>query len=331
MNHLLRPPGILGFLVGFLAVPCLVRAEAPDNRFPFFHYLTSRPTPTLIAYAPSELDPRQEANQRKLATSSIRSDLKALRGAFDGLVLYGYHEACTPRILAVAKDLKYRGVLLGVWDPKSAAEVDGVAALVRQFQNDFALGILVGNEGITFKRYEAEDVLAAAARLKTKIPKTIPVSTSEPLAGSKTVFVLGFGDFLAPNIHPVFDRPQLGPGQAAAWVRQEAARLAEKAKKPVLLKETGLPHGGKDSFTPARQKEFWSAYLKPGVVSRSKGLLRVWVFHGVAFEGFDLPWKAAESRLPIEQYWGLLSKDRRPYPALGVWKAVAQKDNSKQK
>jgi exo-beta-1,3-glucanase (GH17 family) len=330
MNHLLRPLGILGFLVGFLAVPCLVFAGAPDKRFPLFRYLTRRPTPTLIAYAPSELDPRQEANQRKLATSSIRADLKALREAFDGLVLYGYHEACTPRILAVAKDLKYRGVLLGIWDPKSAAEVDGLAALVRQFHNDFALGILVGNEGITFKRYEAEDVQPAAARLKTKIPKTIPVSTSEPLAGSKSAFVLGFGDFLAPNIHPVFDRPQLGPAKAAAWVRQEATRLAEKAKKPVILKETGLPHGGKQSFTPAVQKEFWSAYLKPEVVSWPKGLPGAWVFQGVAFEAFDLSWKAVESRLLIEQYWGLLSKDRRPYPALSVWKALAQKNGPKQ-
>src|SRR5579864_9758387 len=105
------------------------------------------PAPALITYAPSQLDPRQEVNQRRLATSSIRADLEALRPAFDGLILYGYHEACTPRILAVAKDLKYRAILLGIWDPKSTAEVDGVAELVRHFHKDFALGVLVGNEG----------------------------------------------------------------------------------------------------------------------------------------------------------------------------------------
>ena len=138
----------------------------------------------MMTYTPSELDPRQEANQRKLATSSIRADLAVLRPAFDGLVLYGYHEACTPRILAVAKDLKFRAVILAIWDPKSAAEVDGVAELVRQHEKDFALGVLVGNEGITFKRYEIEDLTIAGNRLRA-LPSSIPISTSETPVGYK--------------------------------------------------------------------------------------------------------------------------------------------------
>src|SRR2546421_128069 len=151
---------MIAILVVSLA-PSLVRA-APDERFPLFAALTGSPTPRLVTYTPSELDPRQEANQRRLATSSIRADLVALRPAFDGLVLYGYHEACTPRILAVARDLKFRAVLLGIWDVKSAAEIDGVADLVRQYEKDFVFGVLVGNEGITFKRYEPEDLKIAA-------------------------------------------------------------------------------------------------------------------------------------------------------------------------
>ncbi len=65
----------------------------------FFDYLTGRQPATMIAYTPAELDPRNPANQRALKTSSIRADLEPLRPAFDGLILYGYHEACTPRIL----------------------------------------------------------------------------------------------------------------------------------------------------------------------------------------------------------------------------------------
>src|SRR5579872_1813393 len=102
-------------------------AAEPDRRNPLFAALTASDAPTLVTYTPSQLDPRQEVNQRRLATSSIRADLVALRLAFDGLVLYGYHEACTPRILAVARDLKFRVVLLAIWDPKSTAEIDGVA------------------------------------------------------------------------------------------------------------------------------------------------------------------------------------------------------------
>ena len=119
-------------------------AAEPDKRYPLFAALTAYDSPTLVTYTPSQLDPRQEINQRKLATSSIRLDLEALRPAFDGLVLYGYHEACTPRILAVARALRFRVVLLAIWDPKSAAEADGVADLAQQYKNDFALGILVG-------------------------------------------------------------------------------------------------------------------------------------------------------------------------------------------
>ena len=47
--------------------------QVKDDRFPLFAYLTSQPSPTLMLYTPSQLDPRQEVNQRKLATSSIRA------------------------------------------------------------------------------------------------------------------------------------------------------------------------------------------------------------------------------------------------------------------
>lgn len=312
------------FCLPFLFLSALAGPE-PDNRLPFFTFLTGSPAPLLVTYTPSQLDPRQELNQRKLTTSSIRADLAALRPGFDGLVLYGYHEACTPRILAVAKDLKFRAVLLAIWDPKSATEVDGVAELVRQYEKDFALGVLVGNEGITFKRYEAEDLTIAAARLRGKIPKSVAISTSEPLVGYKQAFVREFGDFLAPNIHPVFDKPQLGAAEAAAWTREQAVGLAAQTKKPVLLKETGFPHGGKPEYTPDTQKAFWSAYLKPGLLERLAGTPNGWCYFGVAFDAFDMPWKTQETGLQIERYWGLFSEKREVMPAFDVWRAARGK------
>lgn len=310
-------------IIGMILVTGSARADA-DQRFPLFAALTGKPTPRLITYTPSQLDPRYEPNQRRLATSSIRADVTALRPVFDGLVLYGYHEACTPRILAIAKDLKFRVILLAIWDPKSAAELDGVAELARLYENDLALGVLVGNEGITFKRYEAEDLKIAAARLRRKLPKSVPIGTSEPLVGYQHDFVRDFGEFLAPNIHPVFDRPQLGAEEAAAWAREQAAALVRQAKKPVILKETGFPHAGKDAYTPTTQKAYWDAYLKPGVLVRAKETPAAWAFHGVAFEAFDLPWKSEESKLIIEKSWGLLSPKRERYPALDAWDAIAK-------
>lgn len=74
-------------------------ADEVGSQAPFFKYVTG--AATMVTYTPSELDPRQEANQQRLTTSSIRADLVALRPAFYGLILYGYHEATTARILAV--------------------------------------------------------------------------------------------------------------------------------------------------------------------------------------------------------------------------------------
>jgi exo-beta-1,3-glucanase (GH17 family) len=323
------------YIVLFVAVlvpfPATIQAEqAKDERFPLFAYLTSQPAPTLMLYTPSQLDPRQEVNQRKLATSSIRADLEALRPAFDGLILYGYNEACTPRILAVAKDLKFHAIILAVYDPKSAAELDGVAELTRLFKDDFIFGVLIGNEGLTFKRYEIDDLKIAADRMEAKIADTIPIGTSEPLGAYDAAFAREFGQFLAPNIHPVFDRPQLGPAAAAAWAREQAARLAKQTKKPVLLKETGYPHDGKAGFSPAAQKEFWAAYVKPGLLVRQADAPKEWVFYGTAFEAFDLPWKAEESKIPFEKSWGLMSPDRKAYPALEVWRTLADEKTRKQ-
>jgi exo-beta-1,3-glucanase (GH17 family) len=311
-------------VLAFVLIPFRALGQEPDSRFPLFAYLTGKPAPLMMTYTPSQLDPRQEVNQRLLKTSSIRADLTALRPTFDGLALYGYHEACTPRVLAVAKELNYRAVILAIWDPNSAAETDGVAELARQYEKDFALGILVGNEGITFKRYELEDLTIAAHRLRKKLPKTVALSTSEPLVGYKSDFVVSFGDFLAPNIHPVFDRQQLDADKAAAWARTEALALAKRAQKPVLLKETGFPHAGKDIYTPATQKAFWAAYLKPGLFTRSDDAPHTWAFHGIAFDAFDLPWKSQASKLEIERSWGLFSNKREPYPALSAWQALRE-------
>ena len=301
------------------------RSDGPDRRFPLFQYLTGEPTSAMVTYTPSQLDPRQEVNQRRLATSSIRADLVALRPAFDGLVLYGYHEACTPRIVALAKELKYRAVLLAIWDTKSAAEIDGVAELARLSEPYMTIGVLVGNEGITFKRYEADDLAIAADRLRLKLPQSVPIGTSEPLVGYQHDFIRNFGDFLAPNIHPVFDRSQLDADAAATWAREEALKLARETKKPVLLKETGFPHDGKPAYSTATQQAYWSAYTKPGRLARAAENQNAWVFHGVAFEAFDLPWKSEESKLTIEKSWGLMSAKREAYPAFDLWRDLAGK------
>lgn len=315
----------LSFFVVAFGLSASARATADDSTtgdVALFRYLAAADA-SLIAYTPSRLDPRNPANQGQLPTSEIRADLEALRPHFDGLVLYGYHEACTPRIAALARDLQFRALLLAVWDPKSAAEVDGVGALANQFAGELACGVIVGNEGLTFGRYEEDDIRFAADRLRRTIPPAVPITTSEPLSGYERDFVRSFGDFLAPNIHPVFDRPAFSAVEAAAWVRAEAARLARQSGKPVLVKETGFPHAGRHTgtpeYSPAQQREFWTAYLARGKRTTEDLPPELWVFQGVAFEAFDLPWKAEASGLSIERSWGLFNQERLPYPAAEVF------------
>lgn len=292
---------------------------APPN---FQDYLRGSPPASLIAYTPSELDPRNPANQVRLTTSSLEKDLVALRPAFDGLVLYGYHEASTPRTLAVAQELGYRAVLLAIWDIKSTAEIDGVASLAQQYKDHLSLAIIVGNEGLTFARYEEADLKIAEQRLRFRLGDTVPLTTTEPLVGYERPVVKAFGDFLCPNVHPVFDRSNLGPVEAAAWTREQAARLSKETGKFVVVKETGFPHAGKPQYTPGTQQAFWQAYLSTGRVTPVES---AFTFHGVAFEAFDLPWKSEASGLEIEKSWGLLSSQRTPYPAFEIWKDASKR------
>ena len=277
-----------------------------------------------IGYTPSTLDPRDPANNAAVATADLQADLDALRPAFDGLVLYGYHESLTPRIVQAAADRGFRSVLLGIWNPKSADETDGVVALAEQFGGRMRCAIVIGNEGLWFDRYVPADIEAAAARIRHRLP-SVPLATSEPFISFQqdqrhSGFVRSFGDLLAPNIHPIFDRPDMDAAAAARWTRQTAAELAEQTGKPLLLKETGFPHAGKEKFSPESQQTFWETLLDGGAVA---GPAESPAYLAVAFEAFDLAWKSESSGLEYERSWGLLSPEREPLPSFDWWKRRA--------
>src|SRR5262249_42326598 len=93
---------------------------------PFLDYLSKpQPRAALVCYSPTNHDPRPGPHRRVPPRESLRKDLEALRTAFDGLILYGFDKDVTPVLLAEAARLKYRAVLLGIWDPRLAAERAG--------------------------------------------------------------------------------------------------------------------------------------------------------------------------------------------------------------
>ena len=297
--------------------------------FPFYTYLQN-PESALVAFNPTNYDPRP-GNHRKIPpTESLQADLAALHPAFDGLILYAYDEDVTPRLLEEAVRQEYRAVLLGVWDIRSEEELDGTAALVKQFHNTLALAVCLGNEGIQFQRYTFGDLMSAREQFRKRLNPdiSVPICTSEPFGQYEQKNLQEFGDFLAPNIHPVFDRPDLDPIEAAEWARERATALTETARTPLLVKETGFPHGGDDRFTPETQRAFWAAYTDRARYVRVSPSPHIWISYAAAFEAVDLPWKAELTNMPIEAAWGLLSTSREPFPAFSVWKDLRRRSQN---
>ena len=314
----------LGCTPGFVDTP--ERSSLPvQHNHDFFSYLQETERhPSLIAFSPTNSDPRPGLSYQLPELESLRADLRALRIVFDGLILYGYDANLTPLIISEAIHQNFKAILLGIWDPTSQIEIHGIASLINTHHEELALAVCLGNEGLSFHRYTMHNLLQATQQLKEVLDTDalIPITTSEPLAAYRHIEVRAFGDFIAPNIHPVFDAPKLGPVQAGRWVRERAAALAKNSQKPVLVKETGFPHGGYENFNLEKQALFWKAYLANGRLVGGKNDRGNWISLAAAFEAYPLEWKSASSGIAIEQYWGLLNADREPYPAFEIWRGT---------
>lgn len=210
--------------------------------------------------------------------------------------------------------------MIWIWGPTSQTELNGVVRLIRRYRQYIALAVCVGNEGLLLERYSLSNLKKADETIRRQIRKklSIPICTSESLQDFEKSGPQTFGDFLCPNIHPIFDRLDLAPREAAQWVREQALLLSLTTQKPVLVKETGFPHAGSAKFTFETQTQFWKAYfsesrlLIPDIASKEQ----VWV----AFvSAFDQPWKAEQNGQLMEGSWGFWSTDRYPFPAIRTW------------
>ena len=300
-------------------VPGCAAEESIDGGH-FFDYLADcKQPPALVAFNPSNFDPRRPVDVSETALASLREDLRKLKPSFNGLVLYETLPQLTSAILTAARNEGYRAVVLGIWNPNKDEEIKATAKLISQFHEELALAVVIGNEGLIDNRYSVEDILSAAKKLQALLPSgvTIPFTTSEPVGEYGLPALINFGDFLAPNIHPAVDQESVDPPVAVEWVKKRARALATVGKKPVLVKETGIPNGGTPAFTPETQRVFWQEYLKNGRFLQVAG--QPWISYAAAFEAYDMRWKAETSGLAIEGHWGLLDAKRQYYPAFEEW------------
>jgi len=230
---------------------------------------------------------------------TIRLDLETLhRAGFSGIVTYGC-DGLKKQIPKIARSVGISHIVLGVYDPNNREEIENAKELATMVD-----AYCVGNESILEKspRYSMAELKAAMEEIRQWTGR--PVTTSEQIDKYYDAQVggqlLALGDWLFPNVHPYWHHKTTQP-EAADWTRDEFQKLSSAANgKPIIFKEVGLPTASADDEDQAPNQQMQADYYLS---------LRVLRVPFVYFEAFDQVWK---KHSPVEPFWGLFDKDRKP-------------------
>jgi exo-beta-1,3-glucanase (GH17 family) len=271
-----------------------------------------------VAYQPTSLKV-VDGHVTPADPAGIRADLQVLRAKFDGLITYDATHGAES-IAAIAAELEFRALIIGVWNPASEAELAAAGEAARRYPQ-LVLGVSLGNELLLARRSDPAALAALVERVRARLPAT-PLSTTEPFHiyyRPELLPLLGQLDFLLVNVHPVFqpwfrDAPDTAAAQFVANVLTE---LASRACGPILVKETGIPTAPESKgFTQERQASFYTQLRRqlPPTPARAFAY----------FAAFDAPWRAYDALAvpgaasgvhPEEAHWGLYDAERRPKQA----------------
>src|SRR5205823_12052857 len=120
------------------------------------------------------------------------------------------------QIPALAKEANL-AVILGVYNPRDAAEVAAAERLLRRDDlRSTIVACCVGNEAITFRRATLDDVRAVVGRLRAA--RRVPTTTTEIVQayGNKDLFDPKICDFSFVNCHALFADVR-DPEKAGRW------------------------------------------------------------------------------------------------------------------
>ena len=274
-----------------------------------------------MAYTPSQFRVLR-GKPIPATTNSIAADLQVLRPYVDGLITYSTANGLGD-IVELADQAGFHAIILGIWSPLDKAEVTTAIALARQYPQ-LVRAIVVGNEGLFWKRYTWRDVQETIKHIRRDVPQVM-LTTSEPMVsylGAPARLGCEHQDFLLPNIHPIFESwfNPASLSQATEFVIDIEKRLYALCKKFVLIKETGVPSAPSDAgFSPATQREFWGVLMRKMRTEPHASL--------ALFEAFDAPWKIEEIardsgyRDEREAAWGWFSSDRKPKAVVDLLRA----------
>ncbi len=267
-----------------------------------------------IAYEPTSLRVT-EGRFTDADAASIRADLLRLRERFDALITYdAIHGA--QHIPAIAAELGFHSLIIGVWDPDDEAQLAAALDAVRRFP-ELVAGISLGNELLFAHRSDPARLTAVIARVRARAP-AVALSTSEPFHiydDAAAAAVLARLDFVLLNVHPIFQPwfREASDSTAARFVVNVLAKLAPLVCGPLLVKETGVPTAPESQgFSEARQAGFYRELRHALPASRTQTF--------AYFAAFDAPWRAYDATgvpgapgvHPEEAHWGLYDAERRP-------------------
>ena len=268
-----------------------------------------------VAYQPTSL---QVVNGQltQADVASMERDLRVLRPWFDGLITYGSANGAD-RVAEVAARLKYRALIMGVWDVRDGHEINAALAAARLYPQ-LVVGISLGNERLYAKEIDAQSLTQAMLKLHKSAPQ-LAITTTEPFhifLEPAAAPVIAASDFMLVNVHPVFEKWfRTAPDtNAAAFVTRIVERLHTVACGPVLVKETGVPTAPASlGYTPARQASFYHQLqlVFPGKAKQAFAY----------FSAFDAPWRVNDVSPvpgvhPEEAHWGLFDDQRQPKPVV---------------
>lgn len=268
-----------------------------------------------IAYSPTSLSV-VDGHVTDATPAGIRTDLELLRPKFDSLITYNaIHGA--QQIAPLAAALKFRALIIGIWNPFDPAEVEAALDAAQRFPQ-LVVGISLGNEMVFGQRSDLAKLAALAARIRAQAPR-LPLSTTEPFhiyQADAAAPLLASLDFLLVNVHPVFQPWFRGATDATAaqFVVNVTDELAARYCGPILVKETGVPTApAGEGFSSARQASFYAQLRRVLPPERQRAF--------AYFAAFDAPWRAQDATgvpgpHPSEAYWGLFDAQRRPKPAI---------------
>ncbi len=269
-----------------------------------------------IAYEPTSLQV-VDGRVQDADPQSIRADLELLRPRFDALITYdAVHGA--QAIPAIAAALKFRALVIGVWNPADPAQLEAALAAARRYPQ-LVVGLSLGNESIFARRTSLAQLAAAITAVRARAPG-LALSSTEPFhlyEEPEATPLLGAMDFLLVNVHPVFQTWFRGATDATAaqFVVNVVADLTLRFCGPILVKETGVPTAPASAgYTPERQAAFYAELRRRLPASSARAF--------AYFSAFDAPWRAHDAGPvagavtgPEEAHWGLYDSERRPKPA----------------